>query len=198
MTDLAFFHMVRALTVSDIASMCGARVEPNGGSLEGAITGLASADSCGASDLAFVEGRRNRHLLDGITAAAVLVTEDLVAHVPAGVVALVVKQPHRAFAQAGRTLYPSAVRPEPVTGENGISPKAFVHAQAMLETGVIVEAGAVVGSAAQIGSGTVIGPGAVVGPGCMVGRDCFIGANVSLKATLLGNRVVIHPGACLG
>lgn len=198
MTDIAFFHMARSLTVSDVASLCGARLELNGGNADALVSGFASADRCGAGDLAFVEGRRNRHLLDGMTAAAVLVSDELLAHVPSGVVALVVKQPHWAFAQAGRALYPSAVRPEPVTGENGISSRAFVHAQAVLEPGVIVEAGAVIGAGAQIGSGTIIGPGAVVGPGCRIGRDCFVGPNASLIAALVGNRVIMHPGVRIG
>lgn len=198
MTELSFFRMASAVGVGDIAALCTARVEANGGNPEAQVTGIASAASCSAGQLAFVEGRRNRHLLDGIEAAAVLVSEDLLDHVPKGVVALVVRHPHQAFARVARAMYPSAIRPEPVTGENGISPKAFVHAQARLEKGVIVEAGAVVGAGAEIGAGTIVGPGAVVGPDCRVGRNCFIGAHTSLLATLAGNRVVIHPGARIG
>ena len=198
MTDLAFFHMARRLTVADIASLCGAEVHANEGDESALIGALSPAGRSTAGHLAFVEGKRNRPLLDGISATAVLVTADLLAHVPAGVVALVVKRPQAAFAKCARALYPAAMRPAPVTGENGISEKAFVHAQAVLEPGVVVEAGAVVGAGAQIGSGSVIGPGAVVGPGCRIGRDCHIAAHVSLIATLAGNRVVIHPGARIG
>ena len=38
----------------------------------------------------------------------------------------------------------------------------------------------------------------MIGPDVRVGRDCSIGANASLTHALIGDRVVIHPGARLG
>jgi UDP-3-O-[3-hydroxymyristoyl] glucosamine N-acyltransferase len=31
-----------------------------------------------------------------------------------------------------------------------------------------------------------------------VGRDCHIGINASIQHALIGNRVIIHPGVCIG
>jgi UDP-3-O-[3-hydroxymyristoyl] glucosamine N-acyltransferase len=39
---------------------------------------------------------------------------------------------------------------------------------------------------------------AVIGEGVVLGADCRIGAHVSLSHTLLGDRVVVYPGARIG
>ena len=95
-------------------------------------------------------------------------------------------------------LFPSATRPGSSFGETGVSPSALVHPSAKLEPGVIVDPGAVIGPGAQIGSGTVIGAGAVIGPNVCVGRNGAIGATATIAAALIGDRVIIHPGAHIG
>jgi UDP-3-O-[3-hydroxymyristoyl] glucosamine N-acyltransferase len=95
-------------------------------------------------------------------------------------------------------LYPSAVKPGSVFGETGISPTASVHPSARLEPGVIVDPGAVIGRGAEIGAGTVIGANAVVGPEVRIGRHGSVGASTTIVAALIGNRVIIHPGAHIG
>ena len=67
-----------------------------------------------------------------------------------------------------------------------------------MEKGVIVEPGAVIGAEAQIGSGTRVCAGAVVGYRCTVGRNCVIGAGAVVACTLVGDRVLLHPGVRVG
>ena len=198
MTDRVFFPPQRSFSLGDIAAATGSTLQLNGADENCVIRDVAQAACARAGHLAFVEGRKNRHLLDGIKASAVLVTEDVASSVPEGVAVLVNARPYPAFAKIARMLHPAAVRSLPLTGENGISARAFVHSAARLEHGVIIEAGAVIGSGAEIGEGTVIGPNVVIGPECRIGRDCRIGANATLQAALLGNRVTIHPGCQIG
>ena len=61
-----------------------------------------------------------------------------------------------------------------------------------------VEPGAVIGPQAEIGSGTVVGPNVVIGPSCRIGRNCRVGAGASIQHSLIGNRVIVHPGVRLG
>jgi UDP-3-O-[3-hydroxymyristoyl] glucosamine N-acyltransferase len=56
----------------------------------------------------------------------------------------------------------------------------------------------VVGSGAQVGPRCRIGPSAVIGDGVLLGADCRIGAHVTLSHTLIGDRVVVFPGARIG
>ena len=76
--------------------------------------------------------------------------------------------------------------------------RAHVHPQARLEPGVTVDPGAVIGLGARIGAGAVIGANAVIGPNVCIGRDSSIGATVTVFSALIGDRVIIHPGAHIG
>jgi UDP-3-O-[3-hydroxymyristoyl] glucosamine N-acyltransferase len=44
----------------------------------------------------------------------------------------------------------------------------------------------------------VIAAGAVIGPEVRIGRDCAIGANATITHALIGDRVIVHPGARIG
>jgi UDP-3-O-[3-hydroxymyristoyl] glucosamine N-acyltransferase len=120
------------------------------------------------------------------------------AKVPATTVALVIDQPYHAYAEILARLYPAAARPGSSFGASGVSPGSFVHPTARLEHGVVVDPGAVIGPGAEIGSGTVVGAGAAIGPQVRIGRDCSMAAGASIANALIGNRVIIHPGARIG
>ena len=108
------------------------------------------------------------------------------------------QNPYEAYGKALSLLYPTALRPQPVTGIEGISPQAFVSETAELEADVTIEANAVIGANAAIGSETVILPGAVIGAGVQIGRNCTIGANATVVNSILGNDVIIHNGVQIG
>jgi UDP-3-O-[3-hydroxymyristoyl] glucosamine N-acyltransferase len=57
---------------------------------------------------------------------------------------------------------------------------------------------AVIGPRAEIGAGTMIGAGCVIGPDVCIGRECAIGAGATVGYALIGDRVIIHPGARIG
>lgn len=197
MADPVFFAPPRPIPVSEVASLTGARLV-DGLYADRLVAGIAPAAEGGDGKLVFVEGRRNAGLLKELRAAAVLCTEDLGGEVPPGIAVLVTARPQWAFAVVARALYPAAARPQPLTGERGISPRAFVHESARLEEGVVVEAGAVIGPEVAVGSGSVVAPNAVIGSSSQIGRDCFIGPGAVVQHALVGNRVVIHGGAQIG
>jgi UDP-3-O-[3-hydroxymyristoyl] glucosamine N-acyltransferase len=57
---------------------------------------------------------------------------------------------------------------------------------------------AVISARAEVGPRSGVGAGAFIGPGVVLGADCRIGAHASLSHALLGDRVVVHPGARIG
>lgn len=197
MADPVFFRPVRRYSVGEIAMLTGARLrDAHYENVE--IDGLAAASHGGEGKLVFVEGKRNIGLFQGLNAAAVICSDDLAAAAPLGVAVLMTPRPQQAFAMVGRLLYPTSNRPDPITGETGVSPRAIVAPDATIEAGAIVEAGAVVGPGAAIGSGTVVAPNAVIGPSVQIGRDCHIGIGTSVIAAFIGNRVILHPGVRVG
>jgi UDP-3-O-[3-hydroxymyristoyl] glucosamine N-acyltransferase len=197
MTDPVFFVPTRRYTALEVANLTGAELaDPGHAAVE--ITGIASASEGGEGMLVYVEGKGNARLAEAVEAAAVLCAADIAAKVRPGVAVLVARRPQAAFATIGRLMFPAAASPAALTGETGISPRAFVHPTARLEPGVVVEAGAVIGPEVAIGSGTIVAPNAVIGRLCQIGRDCYVGPGASLQATLAGDRVIIHAGARIG
>ncbi|MCX7305296.1 MAG: UDP-3-O-(3-hydroxymyristoyl)glucosamine N-acyltransferase [Hyphomicrobiales bacterium] len=197
MTDPVFFVATRRFSALEVANLVGAELA-DPGQADIVITGIASAAQGGDGALVYLDGARNAHLAAQINAAALLCTPDIAAMARPGIAVLVSKRPQTAFALIGRLLFPAAASPVAMTGETGISARAHIDPTARLEAGVIVEPGAVIGPDVAIGSGTIVAPNAVVGRSCQIGRDCYIGPSASLQYTLIGNRVIIHPGARIG
>ena len=162
------------------------------------IRDVAALDQAGPGDLTFLDNPRYLDALRRTRAAAALVSPRYASAAPATCAVLVAAEPYRAMALVMTRLYPSAVKPGSVFGETGISPTASVHPSARLEPGVIVDPGAVIGRGAEIGAGTIIGANAVIGPEVRIGRDGSVGASTTIFAALIGDRVIIHPGAHIG
>ena len=117
---------------------------------------------------------------------------------PSGLNLLRTREPYRAFVAVARTLFPDALRPSSLFEAHGIAPGAHVHPSARIESDVTIDPGVVIGPRAEIGAGTVISAGAVIGPAVRIGRHCAIGAHASITHTLIGDRVIIHPGCRIG
>lgn len=197
MTDPVFFEPARSFTLAQIGDLTGARLL-DAGQADKAITLLSNAAEGGEGALVYIDGKKNAGLMSGVRASALLCREDMAADAPKGVAVLVSPHPQRDFAMVARLMFPAAVKPEPLTGEAGISPAAHIAPGARIENGATIEAGAVIGAGAEVGRGTVIAPNAVVGRGCRIGRDSFVGPGAGIQNALIGDRVLIHGGAQVG
>jgi len=197
MTKRQFFKEPKGLTVGEIATLTGAQPR-DGARLDQLITNVAPLDLAGAGDLSFFDNPKYDDALATTRAGACLINERYEKQAPKGAAILCTKEPYRAFVSVARKLFPESLRPFSMFGQQGIAPTASVHPTAVVEAGAIIDPGAVVGPDARIGSGTVIGPTAVIGPGVHIGRNCSIGPGASLLHTLIGDRVIIHPGCRIG
>jgi UDP-3-O-[3-hydroxymyristoyl] glucosamine N-acyltransferase len=197
MTEPQFFATPKGLTAQEIATLTGA-VAREGGALDRAVTGLATLDRAGPSDLAFLQSPKHAGLFATTRAGVCLTTERSARDAPANVVVLVTPKPYQAFVAVAQALYPGALRPSSLFEAGGVSPAAFVHPSARLESGITIDPTAVIGPRAEIGAGTVIGPAAVIGPEVRIGRHCAIGASATIVHALIGDGVIIHAGARIG
>lgn len=196
MTDPVFFAPSGRLTLAEVARIAGGEVVR--GDAEIAIGRVAPLDQAGSGDLSFLDNPHYIATFRETRASIVICSAAHVADAPESTAVVVAQQPYRAMALVMQALFPDAFRLKGPFGEAGISPAASVHPTARLEDGVTVEPGAVVGAGAEIGAGTVVSANAVVGHGVRFGRDGYIGAGVTLQYALVGNRVIIHPGARIG
>jgi UDP-3-O-[3-hydroxymyristoyl] glucosamine N-acyltransferase len=186
------------MTPAEIAELVGARLEPDPAGEAAIIVGVAALDRARPGDLSFYERPRYAEALRLCRATACLIRARDLSALPKGVIGVVTSEPQKAMAQVMATMFPDALRPLSLFASSGVSPGAVIHPAARLEPGVIVDPCAVVGPRAEIGAGSVIGPHAVIGPEVRIGRNCSIGAGSSISCALIGDRVIIHPGARLG
>jgi len=200
MSVAAFFQLSRPFSVEEIADCAGAtiRAAPDAAAPPPLITGVAPLAAGHGGDLCFFFSPRYVEALASCRATACFIRERHAHLLPGRIIGLIVADPHRAMTLAASALFPEALRPGSLFRGRGASPSAVVHPEARLEPGVTIDPGAVVGPGAEIGAGTVIGPQAVIGPDVRIGRDCSIGAQASVVCSLIGDRVIIHPGARLG
>lgn len=198
MADRMFFAPLRRMTVAEIGAFTGALLH-QADLAAVLVERLASLDDSAPGTLVFAENKKqHQSCLDDLVAAAVFCPRELVDRVPSGVATLISCSPRRDFAAVARFLYPFAIKPVSLIGENGISSRACIHPSVELEDSVTVEAGAVIGKNVEIGSGTVISAATVIAENCKIGRDCYIGPGASVQCALIGNHVNLHAGVRIG
>lgn len=198
MPDPIFFRTPRPTSLAEVAQWTGARVVDETRTML-TVSGVAPLDTAGSGDLAFLDNQKYAHHLASTKALACFVHPRFVSKVPADVAALETPEPYRAYAIALAKLYPAGFHLEGAYGDRDVvSPRATIHPTAVLEPGAIVEPGAIIGARAEIGQGTVIGANAVIGHDVRIGRNGYVGANATVIHSLIGNRVILHPGVRIG
>jgi UDP-3-O-[3-hydroxymyristoyl] glucosamine N-acyltransferase len=194
---ITFFPAASSPTLAELAAWTGAKLADEARAQE-RISDVAAIDAAGPGDLTFLDNPRYLPQLKTSRAAAVFVAPKHAAEAPPTCAALVTPHPYHAIAAAMARLYPGAARPGSGFGERGVSHGAHVHPSARLEGQVVVDPGAVIGPGAEIGAGTTIGANAVIGANVRIGRNSAIGPNATIACALIGDRVIVHPGAHIG
>jgi UDP-3-O-[3-hydroxymyristoyl] glucosamine N-acyltransferase len=193
----AFLGESCELTVVEVAALTRATLRP-GSPPDRSIRNVAPLDTAGAADICFLDDAKHVGELVTTRAGACLLAPRFADAAPSGLVVLLTDDPYRAFLMVARALFPSALRPSSLFDTGGRAAGALVHPSARLEAGVTVDPLAVIGPRAEIGAGTVIAAGAGVGPDVRIGRQCAVGAGATILHTFIGDRVIVHAGACIG
>ncbi|MCS6932710.1 MAG: UDP-3-O-(3-hydroxymyristoyl)glucosamine N-acyltransferase [Acetobacteraceae bacterium] len=178
-------------SLAEIAAATGAAL-PEGADGSGRITGAAPLQAALPGEISYLDNRRFLDALRATRASAVLLRAEHAGHAPPGTLALIVADPHLAFARASSLLHPlPAPRP-------GIHPTAVVAPDARIGEGCEIGPYAVIGAGAEIGARSIVEAHAVIGPGCVFGEECRIMAHATVSHTLAGRGVRLHPGARVG
>jgi UDP-3-O-[3-hydroxymyristoyl] glucosamine N-acyltransferase len=190
MADPRFYDNAGPITLGRLAEITGSalsKADPK--RLLNDVMPLARAD---IAHLSFFEGTRYRADLDRTRAGAVILREDDVAKAQTDQGLLVHRSPLLAFSQAIRAFYPKAEGIHVPTAGRAIDPTASI------DEGVSLEYGVIIGSGAEIGRNVHIGACTVIGRGVAIGQGSVIGPGVTIAYALLGDRVIVHPGARIG
>jgi len=181
--------------MAEIADIVGASIARGDPGI--IISDVAPLDLAQSEHLTFIDNPKYLSQLADTQAGACLTAEKFADRVPEHCAVLVCQSPYAAYAKVLRRFYPDGHRLTGMTGDGDFQ-GAHIHPSARLEAGVQPEPGVVIGANVQIGTGTVICANTVIGHDVCIGRDGYIGANATLQHTLMGDRVIIHPGVRIG
>ncbi|MFD1304144.1 UDP-3-O-(3-hydroxymyristoyl)glucosamine N-acyltransferase [Methylobacterium marchantiae] len=162
------------------------------------LSGGASLETAESWNVAYMDHARYAEALRETRAGACILPERFAHLVPAGTVAIVVRDPHTAFAKVLARLHPDLMRPPPHLAETGMQAGSFVHPSARIGDGVTLDPTVVIGEGVVLGDGTSVGAHTVIGPDVSIGRDGAIGSGVTIVRCDLGDRAIVHPGARIG
>ena len=195
MPVVSFFKAGKSLSIKEMTEISGAiYTGPNQTILFSSVDAIYAARF---GDISFASGTKQRDDLAKLNGACIFCTPNLAAFVPATCFALQCSNPSLAFNQIARMLYPNALRSPNFEGCVAFD-SYFLHPSAKVEDGVTLSAGCVIGANVEIGRGSRIGAGATIAAFSAIGRNCDIGANVSIQCALIGDNVIIGPGASIG
>jgi UDP-3-O-[3-hydroxymyristoyl] glucosamine N-acyltransferase len=186
--DERFFARNGPHTLAAVADVAEAKAAPH----RLMLTGVAPLQTAEPDQVSFLDNRKYLAALCATRAGAVIVRPELAASVPDTAVALVTDEPYAAWARVAALFHPLP------SATPGVHPTAIVDPAARVDPSAGIGPFVVVGARAEIGARCRVDAHAMVGEGVVIGRDCRIGAHVSLSHALLGDRVVILPGARIG
>ncbi|HLJ05658.1 MAG TPA: UDP-3-O-(3-hydroxymyristoyl)glucosamine N-acyltransferase [Acetobacteraceae bacterium] len=186
--DPRFFHRSGPHSLAAVADAAQAEAPPR----RLMFVGVAPLQTARPDEVSFLDNRKYVEALAATQAGAVIVHPDMADRVPRTAVAVTTTEPYVAWARVASLFFPLP----PL--QSGIHPSAVVAPDAAIDPSAEVGALAVIGTGAEIGPRTRIGPLAVIGDGVVLGADCRIGSHVTISHALVGDRVVIYPGARIG
>jgi UDP-3-O-[3-hydroxymyristoyl] glucosamine N-acyltransferase len=176
------------MRVRELADWLGATYEGDG---EKELAGIASLETAGASDVAFVASRKAAVQAETSAAGCLLVPVEWPS--PSYRTVIRVAQPRTAFARALNRFYPTAEL------------KPGIHPTAVIGNDVDMGAMVYVGPHASIGDGTRIGVSSSIGAGCAIGKrvnlgeGCVLHPNVTIYDNVdIGQRTILHSGVVIG
>ncbi len=177
------------VSLDELVSQLGGQVRGDGATR---ICRVASLESAGVGDLAFLSDPRKKNDLATTRASAAIVSRKIADQLSAGPGHYILADdPYLYFARTAQLLNPVPRTPA------GIHPAACV--EAVIPESVSVGPGAWIGPGAIIGEGTSIGPGCRIGAGARVGENSLLHPGVTVYPDCqIGRRAVIHSGAVIG
>lgn len=191
MADPRFFKLSNPFRLADLAEIAGAVLSTNSDP-DMLVEDVGSLDTAGPRDVSFLDNRKYLGELETSKAGACILSPDDEDRAPADMSLILSAAPYKSYALVARALYPdTAVEPS-------IAPSAIIDKAAVIGAGSVVAPGAVIESGVEIGARCRIGANAVIGEAVRIGDDTVIGANATLSHCLIGARVHIYPGACIG
>src|SRR5687767_5256686 len=115
-----------ALSLAEVAEIAGVPL-PAGADAGRMVRGAGALEGARPDQFAYMDHPKYTDALAATGAGVCLVSEKFASGVPEATVALVSKEPYRAYAKVVALLYPEAMRLQSSFGQSGVSPHALIH-----------------------------------------------------------------------
>lgn len=189
MTDKRFYKKTGNYSLEELALHCQGQVRAKTSAIISDVAPLAFAQN---GDLTFFHNPKYQDQLSETQASACLIHPDHVDKAPAHLALIITTTPYRSYAKIAAFFYPAA---EP---SEHVSPLASIHPNAIIGYGVTIAPFAVIKDSAEIGNHTIIESHVTIDSGVVIGENCHIHANTTISHTIMGNNVLVKPGARIG
>lgn len=157
------------------------------------LTGIATIDEAGPSELTFLANPRYRRKLPSSRAGAIIISDE--EQVPAAMTRIISESAYQIFRSALKLMYP----PREPGVALGIHPLSAVDPTAEIGEDVRIGPFVEVGAGVRIGNRTTLHKGAFIGRYSVLGEDCTIGVGAVIQHDVqIGERVAIGDGAVIG
>jgi UDP-3-O-[3-hydroxymyristoyl] glucosamine N-acyltransferase len=190
MADSRFFTVSAPISLARLAEI--AEAEIRNGDPDRKFEDVSALSSAGPNQVSFLDNKKYTEQFSQSQAGVCIVHPEMTSHAPKDMALLITDTPYLGYARVAQEFYPAS------TGSDGISEQASVSSTSTIGSDAQIAPGAVIAEAVVIGDHCQIGANAVVGRGCVIGNNSFIGANVTLSHCIIGDRVTIFPGVCIG
>ncbi len=192
MPDSRFFENKGPFTLAEIVTRSATTLTA-GSTASLLIKDVAPIDKAGADELSFLDNRKYIDQFKNTKAGACIIRPEMAEFAPKNTICLLSPMPYKAYALAAQAFYPVI---KATTA--GIAATAVVDSTAIIGQNTQIDAGAVIDADVQIGDNCHIKANAVISNSVEIGDGCIIGPNTTLSHCVLGERVVIYPGAQIG
>jgi UDP-3-O-[3-hydroxymyristoyl] glucosamine N-acyltransferase len=194
--DKNFYKNLGPFELDIIASKIDAEIiEPKKvGDKKPVISGINTINAAESGELAFISSVKYENMITSTNATACIVSPSLADKYSFDNLWLLVhSNPYFAYASALDLFY----KPQ-IERKDNIEKTTQIHASSKIGKNVYIGHYTVVEEGAEIGDNSSIGSNCFIGPNVKIGSNARIDSNVTINYALIGNEVVILPGARIG
>lgn len=195
MMNIFFYNNLGPISLEILAEKIGGElVKPQEASDAPMISSINHLDEAQEGEITFLSNSKYEDQIYHTKASAAIVSPDIAKKERFKNLWLITHpNPYYAYSLAIEALYePKFKSSNKIEDSASIHPKAKVDSEAYIGHNVVIEEGA------EIGAGSVIGSNSYVGHNVKIGKNVRIDTNVSITNSILGDSVVVLPGARIG
>jgi UDP-3-O-[3-hydroxymyristoyl] glucosamine N-acyltransferase len=191
MADPRFFTNKGPIFLHQVLALTGARLSKEV-SKELIINDVAPLESAGLNQLSFFINRKYLDSFKASKAQFCFINEADLIHAPDSMIALIHQNPYKAYAIISNHFYSDHTSQGLISKKSSIAETAKLGKNCQIGDFVVIEAGVI------IGDNSIIDHNSVIKRNVVIGANAKIASNVTISHSIIGDNVIIHPGARLG